>query len=61
MLSTKCRHYILANSSYCWWGAWLGNKPDKIVIAPSRWFNDDRYTTLDKGIVPDRWLRLPIR
>lgn len=47
-LMSRCRNYILANSSFSWWGAWLNPSPDKKIIAPSKWFNNqdcrDIYT-----------------
>ncbi len=58
-LMSACRHHVIANSSFSWWGAWLNPNPDKIVIAPRRWFSRSysrRHSTFD--IYPDGWLTL---
>ncbi len=55
-LMSQCKQHIIANSSFSWWGAWLDENPNKLVIAPSRWFVTDEYNA--KDIVPESWLRL---
>lgn len=55
-LMTKCKHNIIANSSFSWWTAWLNNNSEKIVIAPVNWFADKSIDTSD--LMPDGWIRV---
>jgi len=54
-LMSLCRHHIIANSSFSWWGGWLNPRTDKIVIAPKQWFVTDFDST---DLVPSSWIRL---
>ncbi len=56
MLMSLCEHNIIANSSFSWWGTWLNQNPEKIVIAPRRWVlkNENNF----KDIVPPTWIRI---
>ena len=55
-LMRLCRHFIIANSSFSWWGAWLSDNPDKIVIAPKKWFRFSFHNTRD--LIPEKWIRV---
>lgn len=38
----QCKHHIISNSTFSWWSSWLSNKDNKIIISPSRWYQDDK-------------------
>ncbi len=56
-LMSMCQHAVIANSSFGWWGAWIGDaKLNRIVVAPKNWFVTPHIHSED--IVPDRWIKL---
>jgi hypothetical protein len=58
-LMTKTDHNIIANSSFSWWGAWLNQNPDKMVVVPEQWFkgkSEDLVRTDD--VCPPEWIRI---
>lgn len=55
-LMRRCKHHIIANSSFSWWGAWLCTHPEQQVRAPVRWFADSKTDTSD--VIPERWQKI---
>lgn len=52
-LMSYCKHFIIANSSFSWWGAWLSQHEKKLVYAPKRWFVNSEILPVD--IIPEEW------
>lgn len=57
MLMSHCRHHIICNSTFSWWGAWLNPRTDKHVLAPERWFS--HVDTPD--IYPESWIKVSLQ
>jgi hypothetical protein len=58
-LLSLCKHTIIPNSTFSWWAAWLNENPDKIVIGPHRWFNDEVLNAQAlQDTMPENWVRL---
>ena len=54
-LMSLCQHHIIANSSFSWWGAWLNPSPEKIVVAPKKWFANENNVN---DLIPQEWVTL---
>lgn len=57
MLMSHCKHHIICNSTFSWWGAWLNPRTDKVVLMPERWFQHCETPY----IYPAGWVKVPVR
>jgi hypothetical protein len=58
LLMSYCKHNIIANSSFSWWGAWLNSNIHKIVIAPIRWFANTDMQQKVSDLLPIDWRKI---
>jgi hypothetical protein len=55
-LMQSCKYFVIPNSTFAWWGAWLSRSPEKTVIVPRRWFRHGK--TSDNDLIPPDWIRI---
>lgn len=58
LLMSSCKHNIVANSSFSWWGAWLNKNKDKIVTIPKKWVNMTGIDDDKMEVFPENWIKL---
>lgn len=57
-LMASCAHHIIPNSTFGWWGAWLGRNAGKRVYIPAQWF--DKHSTEEAGLLAKDWIAVPV-
>lgn len=56
-LMSKCNNVIISNSSFSWWGAWLNENKNKIIVGPKKWFGP-MINHYDGDVMPKRWITI---
>ena len=55
-LMSLCKHQVISNSTFAWWGAWLAETSGSIIVAPGNWAKTSPF--LPPFIIPERWMKV---
>jgi hypothetical protein len=58
ILMMHCKHYIISNSTFSWWAAWLCTNENKKIVCPKRWFKNDKLNLQANNLIPNDWIRI---
>lgn len=59
MLMAACKHNVISNSTFAWWGAWLNQNPNKIIVSPRIWLNDkNKNKSYVNNLIPESWIKI---